>query len=849
MQLPSHPWSFTSEELAELFHTSLEKGLSAKEASDRLIRFGKNQLPEDPTHGPVRVFLKQLRDPLIYILCFAGVLTFLLQEWAEVIFIIAAILANATMGFWQEWKAQSILDALKNYIVAKARVRRDGIETMRDATDLVTGDIVLVRAGDRIPADIRITKENGLKVDEAILTGESLPVDKTTDIIPKDSPVHERSNILMSGTLVAEGTAEGVVVATGAQTVFGSIAALTTQTASTETPLQKAIEKLSLKIGVVALIATLLVFIIGVQTGATWSAMILLAIAIGVSLVPEGLPIALSVILAIGVERLAKQKGVVRRLASAEALGSTTLILTDKTGTLTEARLRLTTIHSERDEEVFHLARFASTANIENPDQLPERWRIMGSPVDTAILRAIGLRMPELMTQSTSTRVIERVPFDHARKFAITLIQEQAQRTMILLGAPDYLSRYCKDAPTEATLASYASKGARLIGLCTIPTQDTSIQIPEATQQGSYVGTLAFEDPLRPGITESVREITNAGVRTIMVTGDHPETAHAIAQRAGIATQTTTVLTGTELESLDDTTLKTQIHRYHAYARVTPEQKWRLVKAYQDLGEAVAVTGDGVNDAPALRLANVGVAMGSGTDVAKEAADIVILDDAYSTIVSAIHGGRVILNNIQKATTYLFANAFNDLVLVLGSFALGLPSPLNALQILYANFFTDSFPAIGYAFESLEDEGTHQRAPQKHDDVLGPRLRKMTILSATCNAMILLGGYWYARQLFGDHAARTIGFASMGLSHIFVATCFRSLYLPVTRFGLRGNKVFLAGISIGVFLIACALYIPWLNHVLDTTPLNITEWAYFVILALIASVPAEMSKFLFKARN
>lgn len=846
MNLPTSPWSLTVDELFKALD-SAEQGLTEQQAQERQQRIGRNELPPPADHGPLPLFLKQLKDPMIYVLFGAGAITFLLREWIESIVIACAILANASMGFWQEWKAQSILDALKNYIVVKTRVKRKGLEQWREAKDLVPGDIVVLKAGDRVPADIRLINLQDLKIDEAILTGESTPVEKALEIISPDSAIHSRTNIALSGTLVVEGAGEGIVVATGAQTAFGSIAALTASSAITSTPLQRSVEKLSLNIGILALFITLGVFGIGLSTGASWHEMLLLALAIGVSLVPEGLPIAMSVILAIGVERLAKKKGIIRKLSAAEALGSTTVILTDKTGTLTQASLSLSKVYSQDPERAFQYAVIASQASIENPEQSPDRWRMMGSPIDTALLRAAHQEHYPIATWLKQTTIIERKPFSHATKYSASLVDYQGNKQLLFIGAPDRLTELCSNGPSQEEIQKLASTGSRLIGIASDVAISNTIQDPSSTC--TYIGTFAFEDPLRPNIPETVASILQSGVRTVMVTGDHPQTAASIAKRIGITSDKAVVLHGDELRNMTDEQLIEYLPYTHAFARVTPEQKWRLVKAYQSQGELVAVTGDGVNDAPALRIAEVGVAMGSGTDVAKEAADIVILDDSYSTIVTAIHEGRRILNNIQKAATYLFSNAFNDLVMVLGSFALGIPSPLNALQILYANFFTDSFPAIGYAFETLEDQGTSAKHSLHEKDLLGKRLKLITLISAVLNGITLLTGYVFARNLFDDATARTIGFASMGLSHIFVAIAYRSLYLPMMRYGLKGNNVFLAGLGIGVILITSAIYLPILNVALDTVPLSFSACLYFICIAFIASLPAEISKLLIKSEK
>lgn len=848
MNTPVAPWSLESDALLAAYETSAQ-GLSEHEAQKRLAETGPNALPLTNDGGPLVVFIKQLKDPLIIILICAGFFTLFLREWIEGAVIFSAILANASMGFWQEWKAQTVLEKLKNFVVVRARLRRNGTIQERDAKDLVPGDLVLLRAGDRVPADLYLLSETGLKIDEAILTGESTPVEKHLVPVAEDAAIHERSSIAMSGTLVTDGQAEGIVIATGAATVFGTIATLTANTTSSATPLQKSIEKLSLKIAGVALVITAIVFITGLSAGTPWNEMILLAIAIGVSLVPEGLPIAMSVILAVGVERLANKNGVVRRLAAAEALGSITLILTDKTGTLTRAVLSIEKIESVDKETLLSLACLASTASVENPEQIPERWRIIGSPVDTAIVRAAGLNGIDVAAMKSHNRVLDLMPFTHERKYSATLVERDGQPLVVMAGAPDVLGALCGDGPSPQELEALAKNGARLIGIATQPLEQTNFGT-DSIKSGlcTYLGTLVFEDPLRPEIKESVTAIRDAGVRTVMVTGDHPQTAAAIALQAGIATSPARVMIGSELAALTDDELRKVIQNYHAFARVTPEQKWRLVQVYQSLGEAVAVTGDGVNDAPALRIAEVGVAMGSGTDVAKEAADIVILDDSYPTIAGAIREGRRMLNNIQKATTYMFSNAFNDLLLVVGSFALGIPAPLNALQILYANFFTDSFPAIGYAFETMEDTGISKREPQKHDDVLGPRLRKITVLSALSNGVLLLIGYVMARSFYPEAEARTIGFAAMALSHIIVATMFRSLYLPVQRYWLRGNRAFLSGISVGLVLTTLAIYAPFLNVALGTVPLSFSGVLLFIIIAFVASMPAEINKRIFKPK-
>ncbi|KAA0205854.1 HAD family hydrolase [Candidatus Uhrbacteria bacterium] len=851
-------WSLPAERALTELETSI-KGLDSAEVERRLRAHGKNVIDGRRRLGTLTIFLSQLKSPLIIILLIGAAISLLLREWVNAAVILATVAVNTGLGFWQENKAETVLEELKTYLKTRVRVRRDGAEHERDASELVPGDVIHLSQGDRVPADARILDANSLEADESVLTGESLPVPKQVKPVREDAPLGERSSMVWSGTLVVQGYAEAVVAATGTATEFGRIAKMVSGREKEQTPLQKAVAAFARVIAVVVVLLSILLFGIGFALGQNPAEMFFISIAIAVSAVPEGLPVALTVILAIGVERLARQKGVVRKLLAAETLGSTSLILTDKTGTLTQADMRLVDVvphgadTEERRATMLREAVLNTDLVIENPEDDPDEWQIIGRSMESSLVRDAGRRGIMLPKLLKTYRIIDRLPFDSKKKYGVALARDGGERRLILMGAPEILIGLANlsDADRERLvrdLESRAHGGERLLGLA------SAAYAHDRIGSGPYAGLefrgfLAFRDPVRPGVKEAIRRIGQAGVKTVVVTGDHKGTAEHVARELGILEGRGLVVTGEELTRMDATTLRERLPDIRIYARVTPEQKLMLTRLYRERGEIVAVTGDGVNDAPALQAADVGVAVGSGTEVAKGASDLVILDDNFNTIVLAIEEGRRILDNIRKAIVYLLSNSFNELCLIGGALLVSIPIPLNALQILFVNFFSDSFPAIALGFEKIMDSKSRSTA-RGTAVILSPQVRFFIFVLGLATSILLFILYYVLLDRGVDPLlARTFIFASFASYTLFVAFALRSLRHSILTYNPFGNPYLTVGVLIGLGLTVAAVYAPFLQKILGTIALPLPWLAGVLAVGVFNVTLVELAKWMYRKRE
>lgn len=812
-------WSLGRDEVLRILKTK-ERGLTDAEAERRTQTYGTNRMPQKPKLTRTRILLNQCKSPLIGVLGVAGLVTLTLQEWEDAIVILAAVTINAALGYWQEAKAENILESLKSYVRTRTRVRRDGEVRERDAETLVPGDILSLSAGDRIPADARLIYTSDVEIDESILTGESLPVAKSTKPVGEASLLAERYSMAYAGTHLVQGLADAVVVSTGERTELGKIAILTSGREEEPTPLQRHVAQLSRQIGIVLGIVIFGLFLLGIQRGEPVVTMFLVAVAVAVSAIPEGLPVALTVIFAAGVQRLAKQKAVVRRLLAAETLGSTTIILTDKTGTLTEGRMELVEILSITHDEKTLLEEALCSINalVEGTDLPIDQWRISGRPVEVAIARAAGTR--GILPGRCS--IVDRIPFDSRVKYSAVLLDGDHPRA-VYLGAPEQLLSACVLKSSEldrwkTEIDRRTQTGERLIGLASFPTKTLTREAAGKLPRGlQFRGIFVLRDPLRANVKDAITRIQKAGVRTILVTGDHPGTAQYIAHELSLPAEPHNILTGTDLDRLNETELGVRLKQVTVFARVTPEQKLRLAHLYQRRGEVVAMTGDGVNDAPALQAADIGVAVGSGTEVAKAASDLVILDDNYETIVRAIEQGRTIIDNIRRVIIYLVSHGLDELMLIGGAVILGIPLPLNALQILYVNFFTDSFPAVAFA---LEERHAQDSIPGDGKGLLRTQHKWMVVVFGSVTSGLLF--LFYLTLLFSGlpkTLVSTMVFTTLSIHTLLVAFSFRRLEKSVLTYSPFGNPWLCLGVVFGLILTFCGVYLPFFNHVLGTTPL------------------------------
>lgn len=824
-------WSMSVEETLHILEVDKD-GLSSDEAEKRLKNFGVNEIKDGERFSKLKLVFDQFKSPLIFILIIAGLVTAFLKDWLDMGVIFAAVIVNATLGFYQENKAENVLELLKSYVKTRTRVRRDGQETILDASQLVPGDVIRITQGDKIPADGRIIFANNFEVDEAVLTGESIPIDKKTDTVSTSASVDDRLSMVFSSTLAVSGFADVVITATAMNTEFGRISALLEKKKVSKTPLQIAISRFSFWTGLILLVLTITLFGFGLYLKYDPLDMFLIAVAVAVSAVPEGLPIALTVIMAIGVEHLAKRKGVVRKLLAAETLGSTSLILTDKTGTLTEAKMELTAIipyKKSSPEDIKNLLTEAMTTVdvvIENPEEDPEKWRMFGNIMEVAVVAGAAKRGILIGQVFKDNQVFDRLAFSSDRKYAASVHAHNGSRRMMLLGAPEILLSFTHLTEEDRVeviqeIDERAFSGERILGVISLePAPDYERLNNHNFKDFNFDGLITFRDPLRKGVFESMQGIKEAGVRTIIVTGDHQGTAEAVARELGLVDGKGAVLTGNDLKNLTKEELWSRADEVSVYARVTPEQKVAIAKLYQEKGHIIAMTGDGVNDAPAMEVANIGVALGSGTDVTKSAADLVILDNNYATIVAAIAQGRRILDNIKKVIVYLLSNSFDEIFLIGGAMFTGLALPISAIQILFVNFFSDSFPAIAFAFEKgVDNLGRHPRKPSVN--LFDSQIKFLLLAIGVTTSALLFVMYWTLLKIgFQPEVVRTFIFASFATYTLLVSFSLRSLDKSIFQYNPFSNTYLVGGVVLGIGLTLSAVYLPGLQGILDTVPLS-----------------------------
>ena len=853
-------WHLSSEETAKLFETDIEKGLLAQDVKDRLLAFGKNTISTSKKTAGLKIFLNQLKSPLILVLVVAGIITLAISHYRDAIFIFVAVVINSTLGFYQENKAERALSELKTYLKQRARVIRDGKEREIDAEEIVPGDIIRLAQGDRVPADARVMFINDFQVDEAVLTGESLPVSKSTDKSPESVGLSDQNSMIFAGTLVTQGVCAAIVCRTDANTELGRIASIIATSENEKTPLQKAIIKFSIYSSIALGALTLVVFGIGILAGHSLFDMFLTSVAIAVSAIPEGLPISMTVILAVGVERMAKRKGVVRKLVAAEALGSTTIILTDKTGTLTMAKMVMSKIIPFEIDEQRLIARALTNANvlIENPHDNPESWRMNGRIMETALVRSAGIRGITFTEITNKKHVLQTMPFNAVQKFSVSLVKESGKHLLVFFGAPDILLNHSSLSTKEKEelleqIDSLALSGERVLGVATkeiAHTGNFSISKNLSLSSLSWSGLITFRDPIRPGIKHAIGRVRDAGVKTVILTGDHRGTAMAVAKEVGMKIDDSSMLDASELAKLSEEELRKRLPGLSVISRVTPLDKLRIAKLYQEMGEVVAMTGDGVNDAPSIKQADVGIAMGSGTEVAQSVADLVLIDDNFETIVAAIEEGRQILGNIRKVLVYLLSNVTDELILIGGSLLSGLPLPLNPLQILWVNFFTDSFPAVSYAFEKEPDGLTHKPLKRGKIKLFDPVMKFLILAIGLSTSALLFVIYYVLMRLGYDEAiVRTFIFAAFGTYTLLVALSVRSLDKSIFSYSLFSNKYLNGGILVGLILMAVAIYFPGPQKVFNTVALPLNWVMGVVLIGLLNIALIEITKWFFRNRR
>ena len=772
----------------EELRTSIRQGLSGKEAKERLQKEGPNELTSKKKESLLVRFLKQFNDFMIIILILASIISAVVAsiegsgDYMDSIIIIAIVVVNAMMGVLQEAKAEKALEALKSMTAPTAKVKRDGKVQTIPGIEVVPGDVILLEAGNYVPADARIIKASNLKVEEASLTGETVAVEKQEGIIKEEAiAIGDMYNMVFASTVVVNGHGEAIVTQTGMHTKVGQIANMIMEEEAPQTPIQKKLAEVGKALGIACLVICALIFVIGIFKQISPIEMFMTSVGLAVAAIPEGLPAIVTIVLSIGVTKMAKKNSIIRHLPAVETLGSSSVICSDKTGTLTQNKMTVRevfTIGSTKEELALQFGAMCSDVGIEEKEGKQE---LVGEATEIAIVRgAIEKGIQKERLEKETPRVAD-IPFDSNRKRMSTIHQKAGQYQILCKGAPDVLLERCsyyQDGEQVSSLTprikeqiekqneKMAENALRVIAVAykmqsRLP---NTIESEEIENQLIFVGLIGMIDPPREGVKEAVATCRKAGIKTVMITGDHIITAKAIAKELGILKSGDKSITGAELEKLSQKELEKNIMGYSVFARVSPEHKVRIVKAFQSTGAVVAMTGDGVNDAPALKNADIGIAMGqNGTDVAKNAADMILVDDNFVTIVGAVKQGRNIYDNIKKAIHFLIATNIGEIVTIFMGLVLGLKTPLLAIQLLWINLVTDSFPAIALGLEKPEKDIMSKKPRDAKKGIFADGLWSKIFVEGIMLGMLTLFAFSIGNYLFGLEVGRTMAFVSLGM--------------------------------------------------------------------------------------
>lgn len=821
------------EAVLEALSSHAETGLTHEQAARRLEENGPNRLKEKKKKSNLQRFFDQFKDVMILILIAAALVSFVIacveqkpSEFFEPVLILLIVILNAVLGMVQESKAEKALDALKNMSALHARVIRQGKEELVDASALVVGDIIRLEAGDYIPADARLLRSVSLKSEESALTGESVPAEKDADaVIDEKAPLGDRSNMVFSGCSITYGTAVAVVTATGMDTEMGKIANLLEGEKESQTPLQKKLAQLGSYLGIVALAACAIIFVVGLLNGIPVMEIFMTAVSLAVSAIPEGLPAIVTIVLAIGVQRMVKRNALIRRLPAVETLGGASVICSDKTGTLTQNRMTLVKaycdgagelekIGSNNSESVRKLLEYGTLCCDGSVVFSEGEERHIGDPTETAIvLAAYKNGMPKEELSKTYPRLAE-IPFDSDRKLMTTVNEIDGKKIVIVKGAFDVMSTRCiaGDLDTAKQKNDEMSADAlRVLAVAykqidTLPAQPT----PDELENGlTFMGLVGMIDPPRPEAKEAVATCRKAGIKPVMITGDHVVTASAIAKELGILQQGDKAVTGAELDAMTDAELDNMVEHISVYARVSPENKIRIVKAWQRKDQVVSMTGDGVNDAPALKAADIGCAMGiTGTDVAKGAADMTLTDDNFATIVEAVREGRGIYANIRKVVNFLLGTNIGEVITVFAAMLLWHKSPLVSMQLLWINLVTDSLPAISLGMEAVESDVMDQKPKPKNEGIFAHGLGIRVVWQGLMFAILTLIGFRVGEHVTGMlEGGQTMAFMVLSLCQIVQAYNMRSEH-SLFRIGIFSNHKMNWACLVSVLLVALVLFTP-----------------------------------------
>jgi len=870
-----------TKEVEEALNTDLSSGLTSADVKQRLKQYGNNELEEGERQSAWLVFFSQFKDFMVLVLLAATLISGFLGEYIDAIAIIAIVIVNAFLGFFQEVKAEKSLQALKELSAPQVQVLRDGQWIKIASKEIVPGDVLKFSSGDRIGADLRLIDVKSLEIEESALTGESLPVSKNTSALSKENlGIGDMENMAFMGTMVTRGTGMGVVVGTGMKTAMGQIADLLQSAESMTTPLQRRLEQLGKILIVTALLLTALVVVVGVLQGNDLYTMFLAGVSLAVAAIPEGLPAIVTVALSLGVQRMIKQNAIVRKLPAVETLGCASVICSDKTGTMTQNEMTVTHLWSSgqtwfvdgvgyepsgafyRDDEridvtnekaLQQMLMFGMLCNHAELIEKKKEYAVDGDPTEGALLVAAmkaGYNRSELLNEF---KIVQEFPFDSTRKMMSVIIKDPNGRQYVVTkGAPDILvgkseailwngkkqllSQNAKQT-VQSAINELASKALRTIaiGFKEIPAQTLVLDEKEAEKSLTFIGLQGMIDPPRPEVKLAVKECKDAGIKTVMITGDHVITAKAIAKQLGILSNQSKVLDGPALSEMSLEELEDVVEEVSVFARVSPEHKLKIVKALQNKGHIVAMTGDGVNDAPAIKAADIGVSMGiTGTDVAKEASALVLLDDNFATIKSAIKEGRNIYENIRKFIRYLLASNVGEILVMLFAMLLALPLPLVPIQILWVNLVTDGLPAMALGLDQPEGDVMKRKPRNPKEGVFARGLGWKIISRGFLIGLVTLLAFMFAYKDNPNHLeyAQTVAFATLVLAqliHVFDCRSERSI-LSRNPFG---NKYLVWAVILSLLMVLVVIYYPPLQPIFHTVPIQVSDWWIITGLAAI----------------
>ncbi len=864
----------TIKEIESDFNTDLITGLSKKEVIDRLSKYGSNSIRKNKRRSLLEMFIAQIADFMVLTLIGAAILATVIGESREAVLIIIIVIINAFLGILQENKAEKSLEAIKKLAAPQAKVIREAELEIIPASELVIGDIVLLEAGDYVPADVRLFAINNLRIDESPLTGESVPVEKNDDTINRDNiALGDIHNCAFMGTAVTYGNGKGIVVATGMNAEIGKIAKLITEAEYLQTPIQKSLDKLGKMILISILLFCTIIFFIGLDQEFSFFTMFITVVSLAVAAIPEGLPAIVTIVLALGMQRMVKRNAIIRKLPAVETLGSTDIICSDKTGTLTMNKMTVeelfidnkhVSINQEKTNEMINrLILYSILCNNTKVDKEDGRYVKIGDPTEVALIdMAINCNIDPLQKIKQYKRISE-IPFSSERKLMTTVNMINNKKIVISKGAPEVILNLCQNIYLQNTVFPLTKTHQEIINRANDKMTNSALrviavaykvvdEISDSVEKNlTFVGLIGMIDPPRKEVKSAIKKCATAGIETIMITGDHKNTAVAIAKSLALIDNDNEAITGTELDKLTDKELNKNIDNYKVYARVSPEHKLRIVKAWQRLGKVVAMTGDGVNDAPALKQADIGIAMGiSGTEVAKEASDMILTDDNFTTIVYAVEEGRTIFANIKKAIRFLLSCNLGEIItillgIILGKFLYSVSvSPLSAVQLLWGNLVTDSLIAISLGLEKPEP------------DVMKKRKESSSIIDFNAGSIIFFQGLLIGllsfmafhigiKETSSVTVGQTMAFMTLTITQLFHAFNMRSEQ-SIFKIGLFSNKYMINAFLFSLFLQLSTLMFSFTRKIFNTVLLSPEQLLIVFVLSIIPVIVMEFSKLFYQ---